>query len=260
MPAPWSTIQLQIAKKQLYLLYIKENKTIKEISKLLQVGETTVYERIKRTGLQINRQLKTHYNNRNCRVMLPKNYSAELAEFTGILLGDGHLTPTQVTVTLGKKEKAYVDHVAQLMKKLFEDLPRKYMSKRGDWTVYVGSTELVRWFLKNGLVFNKVKSQVRVPKWCFRNDGLKRRLLRGLIDTDGSVYKLKSGTQISFCNCSARLLYDTRKILLELGFNPSRISANKIYLTRKKDLWKYYEEIGFGNSKHANRFLEFTEA
>lgn len=259
MPAPWPAQRIAQARNELRILYVRQNKTIGQIAEQLSLTPTTVYERIKRLGLPILRQRKPRFNNRNLRIKIPKYPSGDLAEFIGILLGDGHLTPTQVTVTLGKKEARYVAYVTQLMRKLFGDRPRQSLSKRGDWTVYVGSTELVHWFLKNGLAHNKVKSQVRIPAWCFRTVVFKRRTLRGLIDTDGSVYRIRSGVQISFCNCSKKLLSDARKLMVELGFTPSRPSVNKIYLTRARDLQKYYREIGFGNFKHKKRFMLFVE-
>lgn len=175
----------------------------------------------------------------------------------GILLGDGHLTPTQVIVTLGKKD-IYVDYVSSLMENLFEVKPKIALTKNGHYIVYLGSTRLVRWFLKMGLSFNKVKAQVDIPSWCFGNKKFLINVIRGLIDTDGSVYKLRFGTQISFCNRSRPLLGSARLILARLGFSPSNISGHNVYLTKRADLLKYFHEIGFGNQKHKNRFLEFT--
>lgn len=260
MPAPWSKQRIGQSRKELQTLYVVENKSIGEIASELGVGSTTIYDRLKRANIRILRKAKEHYNNQNKKVVVPTQWTPELAEFVGILLGDGHLTPTQVTVTLGTKESEYVDYVARLMYKLFRDNPRKYFSKRGDWTVYVGSTVLVRWFLRIGLASNKVKAQVGIPKKCFINNEFKKRVVRGLIDTDGSVYRLLSGNlQISLCNCSINLLRGAREILISLGFSPSKISANKIYLTKKQDIQKYYEKIGFGNSKHRRRYQQFTK-
>ncbi|MBI5729052.1 MAG: LAGLIDADG family homing endonuclease [Candidatus Magasanikbacteria bacterium] len=84
-----------------------------------------------------------------------------------------------------------------------------------------------------------------------------RRVVRGLVDTDGSVYKLRKGAQVSFCNCSKKLLDDARKILVRLKFSPSFPSSNKIYLTKQKDILRYNYEIGFANKKHQDRFLRF---
>ena len=143
------------------------------------------------------------------------------------------------------------------MKKLFNVKPKVITTKDGHYVIYLGSARLVRWFLNMGLAFNKVKSQVDVPGWCFKNKRYLTNVVRGLIDTDGSVYKLRSGNvQMSFCNRSIPLLKSTRIALLSLGLFPSKISGFNIYLTRKRDLYKYYKEIGFNNKKNEKRFLE----
>jgi intein/homing endonuclease len=104
---------------------------------------------------------------------------------------------------------------------------------------------------------NKVEDQVGVPEWIFEKESYQKSFLRGFFDTDGSIYKLKFGLQIAFCNKSIPLLDSTKKILLGLGYHPSKISAYKIYLTRKPDLYRYIREIGFGNKKHLGRAQKF---
>ncbi len=257
MARKWTKKEEVQKKKELFEFYIKQNKSISQIAKILNVGESTVYDRLLRLNIPINRKNKEGYNNIRNDIFLPKKYSKDLAEFVGILLGDGHITPTQVTVTLGKKENQFVEYVMNLMEKLFHVKPKKIITKRNDFVVYMGSTKLVRWFLEMGMVSNKVKHQVDFPSWIFNNDEFMKRALRGFFDTDGSVYKLKYGIQFSYCNKSVPLLKSTQKMLLELGYFPSRVSNEKnVYLTRKLDLFRYCKEIGFGNKKHEKRFTQ----
>lgn len=248
MAKRWTKTEEKDKRKELLKLYVKENKTISEISKILKTGESTIYDRIMRLGLTTLRHKKLRYNNRRNDITLPKK-SSDLAEFIGILLGDGHINKSQITITLGKKDK-YVDYVIALMKKLFGPEPKMIILKGGNYVIYLGSTVLVRWFLSMGLVYNKVQSQVDIPSWVILNSKFMKAVLRGLFDTDGSVYKLKFGTQISFCNHSKPLVKSVRKMLLNLGFHPSRINGKNLYLTRQKDLIKFFKEIGFKNLKH----------
>src|SRR3989344_86594 len=257
MPKRWTLIEEKAKKLELKKLYVKENKTIDEIASLFGLGESSVYQRLLRLGIKPIPFKKKTYKNINYNVVIPKRYSENLAEMVGILLGDGHLTPTQVTVTLGKKD-VYTDYVSNLMTNLFNVKPKISTTRDGHYIVYLGSARLVRWFLKMGLCFNKVKNQVDVPSWCLRKRGYIISTVRGLIDTDGAVYKLKFGMQISFCNRSLPLLKSARAMLLKLGFHPSKISGHNIYLTRAEDLLKYYKEIGFNNKKNEKRFLEFN--
>lgn len=257
MARKWTKKEENNKRKELSNLYVKKNKSIGEIAKILYINQSTVYDRLVRLGISINRESKEKFNNQRKDIIIPKGFSKCLAEFVGVLLGDGHLSSTQTTVTLGKKDE-YVNYVVDLMEKLFGAKPKVANTKRGDFVIYIGSVKLVRWFLEMGLVFNKVKCQVDFPSWISGNQNYMKAALKGFFDTDGSVYKLKYGVQFSFCNKSKPLLLSTRVMLIKLGFSPSRINKNKnIYLTRRNDLIKYFQEIGFGNKKHAKRFKKF---
>jgi DNA-binding transcriptional regulator WhiA len=119
--------------------------------------------------------------------------------------------------------------------------------------IRLGSTEIVRYFLKMGLVHNKTDSQVDMPKWINSRKDYQSAFLRGLFDTDGSIYKLKFGVQICYKNASIPLLESTRKILLCLNYKPSQISYRSLYLTRKEDLRRFFKEIRPANQKHISR-------
>lgn len=258
MAKKWTSKDEREKRRELLELYVKKNKTIGEIAKMLHCGESTIYERLVRLGIPSLRSQKPRYNNIRSDIILPKKYSKDLAEFVGVLLGDGHLTPTQVTVTLGKKEK-YVEYVACLMRKLFGVEPKIITSKRGDFTVYIGSTTIVRWLMAMGLVFNKVKAQVDVPSWIFSKKDFIKGAIRGLFDTDGSVYQLRFGIQLSFCNRSRPLLHSFRSMLAKLGFHPSMVSSHNVYLTRRGDIQMFFQEIGSNNTKHTKRFSNFSK-
>ncbi|MDP2669161.1 MAG: LAGLIDADG family homing endonuclease [bacterium] len=94
------------------------------------------------------------------------------------------------------------------------------------------SIALTEWLKKEGLVYNKVVSQVAVPKWIFSKKEYMANFLRGFFDTDGSVYKLCFGAQISFTN----------------------ISKYRVYLTKRENIINFFEEIKLANPKHLVRF------
>lgn len=257
MAVKWTKSQERVNRLELRRLYVHENKTIGEIADILNVGQTTVYDRLIRLNVPIDRSKKQKHNNRRSDIVLPNRYSDTLAEFIGILLGDGHLTPTQVTVTLGTKDE-YVDFVKDMVSKLFR-IQSKYMTApQNAHIVYFGSTVAVKWLLSMGMVFNKVKQQVDVPSWIFSKKNYMRAAVRGLMDTDGSVYLLRSGVQMSFTNCSKPLLESFRRMLMQLNFCPSKISGHRVYLTKQGDLRRYFQTIGFHNQKHTKRFLQFS--
>lgn len=78
-------------------------------------------------------------------------------------------------------------------------------------------------------------------------------------DTDGSVYKLRYGIQIAFSNRSLPLLISLRSMLIDLKYKPSHIVSNRVYLTKKTDLKRFFEEIKPHNRKHTERFKKFKK-
>jgi len=259
MPKRW-TIKEEIQKRrELEELYIKQNKTIREVSEVLDIKESSVFDRLKRLNIATIPEKKPYFLNKKQGIIFP-NLSDELAEFFGIMLGDGHLSHGQFWIFINNNtDKEYRYYVANLLKSLFGLEPKCCYRKEQDMkNLFLSSVDLITYLRKKGLyASNKVKDQVDVPLWIFSKDSYKKSFLRGFFDTDGSIYSLKFGTQISFCNRSIPLLESTRKILLSLDYSPSRISSCKVYLTRRSNLYKYINEIGFGNPKHLKRARNF---
>lgn len=144
---------------------------------------------MQRLGIPTTPHKKPHYCNKRTDVRLPK-YSPELAEFIGIMLGDGHVSHFQVMVTLGTKEYPYVTYVQKLMEALFKVPATIAHKKSGHREVYIGSTTITNWLREMGLVSNKVAAQVGVPSWIFMKKKYMRPFIRGFFDTDGSIYNL----------------------------------------------------------------------
>ncbi|PJA22250.1 hypothetical protein COX58_02585, partial [archaeon CG_4_10_14_0_2_um_filter_Archaea_38_6] len=109
--------------------------------------------------------------------------------------------------------------------------------------------------LKRG---NKVLNNVGIPLWVFNDKNFLKACIRRLIDTDGSIFRMSKRDsnliRINFKNCSKKLLKETREGFIKLGFNPSKIIMNThFFLSRQKEIKRYYEEVTFNNPKHLNR-------
>jgi len=93
--------------------------------------------------------------------------SEELAEFVGIVLGDGSITKYQLTITLNQNEEQYISFVGNLTEKLFSIKPKIIHRKdQSVKNIVISSKNLVEFLiddlgLKNG---NKVKQNVDIPK------------------------------------------------------------------------------------------------
>ena len=260
MPLRWSKQQEERHRKQLHALYVKRNLTIAQIGKQLHISEKTVFQRLRRLGIPTSPKSKPNaIALLRTDIAIPKKYTKELAEFIGIMLGDGKLSYFQIVVTLGSKEESYAQYVVARIASIFKVSPKIAIRSTGYRDVYLGSVTLSKWLKGQGLAYNKVLAQVNAPRWIFSRPEYMKRCIRGFFDTDGSVYKLRWGHQISFSNRSAPLLKSIRDMLLLLEYSPSRISGTNLYITKREDVSRFFKEINPQNSKHRVRFEKFLK-
>lgn len=194
-------------------------------------------------------------------------FSEKLAEFIGIMLGDGGISEHQMTVTLHRvTDREYSLFVRKLIKKLFGIKAGIYCDKQflAD-SIVISRTNLVKYCieklgLKKG---NKVRQQVDIPNWIKENDEYSVACLRGLIDTDGCVIlhkylskgKMYCYKKISFTNRSKSLLLSVSTVLLGIGIR-HRITKNgwDIRIEAREEVEKYFQTVGTSNPKHWKRY------
>lgn len=193
----------------------------------------------------------------------PKEYSAELAEFVGILLGDGHIGKEQWSITLNSiADRDYLQFVIELVKRLFCYVPGVHYRKDCNAVVVVGSGLLsIEYLLSLGLKMgNKVKQQVGVPVWISQNREMSKACLRGLVDTDGGIfihqYKVNGKEyryqKLNFVNRSMPLLNFAYEEMERLGFNPKMINAvenKRVWLYNQQEVKRYLEVVGTSNPR-----------
>lgn len=258
MARRWNKKEEEKYRNELHDLYVVKNKALGEIALILGIAEQTVFQRLGRLGIKTAPHLKENYLLKPKSVKIPKKYSADMAEFFGIMLGDGHLSHFQVQVNLGTKEMEYAEYVRALIGKIFKTKPKIATRASGYHDVYLGSTVVTSWLFQEGLVSNKVKKQVDIPKWIFTQEIFMNSFLKGFFDTDGSVYKLRHGIQISLTNHSRPMLVSLHKLLFKLRYSPSVVNTHNIYITRRGDLIRFFKEVKPKNPKHARRFKSFV--
>ena len=198
-----------------------------------------------------------------------------LAEFIGILLGDGHIARYQVTVTLSSEEKQYINYVRNLIKKLFGIVPGIAMQKRKAITIVISRKLAVDFCQKFGFeIGNKVTRQVDIPDWIKENETFSRECIRGLFDTDGCFFnhgyiiagKKYAYLKIAFTSASAPLRLSVQKILINLGFNVRmsgvRVNSNgrDIRIDDARHVARYIKEIGSHNQKHIDKIEKWRRA
>ncbi|MBU2544528.1 hypothetical protein KJ618_03620 [Patescibacteria group bacterium] len=193
----------------------------------------------------------------------PQGYSAELAEFVGILLGDGYIGKGQWSITLNAKaDKTYAKFVYELTQRLFHFKPAKYIRHDCHVIVISGSgVRSIQYFISLGLkIGNKVKQQVDVPKWIEENLSHSLSCLRGLVDTDGGIFthtyrvngKMYSYRKLAFVNRSMPLLQFASNTLKSLGFTPkiiNKVANKRVWLYNQQEVKRYLEVVGSHNPR-----------
>lgn len=196
-------------------------------------------------------------------------FSKELAEFAGIMLGDGGISKYQVYVTLhSRDDKDYSKFVNKLIKKLFKVPIRKFLRKE-DSTIrlVISRISLVKFCVQKGSlkIGNKIKQQVDIPRWIKNDKAYSIACLRGLIDTDGCVFihrYMSDGKQyvykkVSFTSHSKPLLRSVLKILKNLNIG-ARITKTwrDVRIDAQRDVKKYVEIVGFHNQKNLKKYWD----
>jgi len=199
-------------------------------------------------------------------IRIPKR-DEKLAEFVGIMLGDGGIAPYYIHITLSSTEKDYALYVAELIYELFEVRPKMYPLKHSNAVTLVAQRkQLVNFCQKIGLVKgNKVRQQIDIPNWIKENEKFSIACVKGLIDTDGCFYtssyvvnsKKYSYFKIAFTSASTPLLYSVAEILINLGIRARMCKNHKeIRVENSKCVATYVQEVGSSNAKHIEKIKQ----
>lgn len=192
--------------------------------------------------------------------------SAKLAEFVGIMLGDGSITKYQVRITHHRyDDRSHTKFVIQLLKNLFaveaSIIPRKDALAED---ISISRIELVNFCVsKLGLVpGHKIRHKIDIPDWIKKNVPYSIACLRGLVDTDGCVvihkYKINNKQytykKLMFTSRSEPLRESVYNILHSLDLKPRMSRKYDVWLDSKESVSGYFTLVGSNNSKHLNRY------
>lgn len=193
-------------------------------------------------------------------------YSQEVAEFTGIVMGDGGLTKNQLIITVNSRDdKEYAFFINKLINRNF-GVPVSIYYRKGQlaMSLAVSRVRLVK-FCKNKLglkIGDKLKQGLDIPEWIKKNRTFKIACIRGLMDTDGCIFnechiinkKKYCYPRMSFVSASIYLRVSVFNILKELGFTPKMRNNRSVQLENRKDIIEYFDLINTNNPKHRKRF------
>jgi len=196
------------------------------------------------------------------------HFSKELAEFVGIMMGDGGITRYQIKVSLNREDdKEYGYFVENLIKKLFSvPVARHYRKDSLEMNLVVSRIELVKFCnRKLGLkIGNKLEQKLDIPRWIKNNIEYQKSCLRGLIDTDGCLFyerhkiknKVYSYRRLNFTSYSSVLRSSVFFLFKKLNMSPKIRNNRSVQIENKDEINQYFAIIGTHNPKHERRFLK----
>lgn len=195
------------------------------------------------------------------KVILPQK-SKDLAEFIGIMLGDGSVSKYFSRISLNSiADRNYVDYVTALAKKLFGKRAVTIIHEKKIKMINVQiSSIVVARFLKNMGLISYGKT---IPSWILNSKVYRKACLKGLFDTEGSIsfktYSARKGIsvykQLNFRSADVKLMKFVRDSLNDLGFSPTNTPKRSLYLSTHRGIDRYRKIIGFGNKKLLRRSL-----
>ena len=150
------------------------------------------------------------------------------AYIIGVALGDGNLSKpngraVRLRITCDARYPQVANEIAEALKKV---LPTNAVSiVRGPKDTYFNIsvysnklTEWIPWKVGRG---SKIDQNIRVPNWIRESQSFTRACLRGLLQTDGSIYVDRGYTMLNFCNVVKPLALDVHTMLKAIGFQPT---------------------------------------
>jgi hypothetical protein len=211
----------------------------------------------------------------------------EIAEFLGWHLGDGCISVKggryQFTLTgdLIEEYAFYKEVIVPTFNKIFNNylknkaILRSYPSV-GVCGIYITNKDFVNYLQNELKLMAGKKLHIQLPK--FENKEQMKSFLRGLFDTDGSIYFCRSNfkpknpslynifhykPKIKLATISKELILGVYEMLQSLDFSPRLYSPRKqrnnehmmyaVVLDKAVDVKRWINEIGFQSVKHSSK-------
>lgn len=184
-------------------------------------------------------------------VVTPKKTSA-LAELIGVVLGDGNIYKfdrcQRLVISCNSIKRQYIKHIAGLVEKVLRKQPVLKKRKQAqciDVCLYMQAVDEAL-----GLpAGNKIKNNVTIPRWIYKNKKFLTKCLKGLFETDGDyAFNKRFNVQfVEFCNECEALRQSVYEALLLLGYSP-QLGKRYVRLAKKTEVSKFLKEL-----QHLNR-------
>tara|TARA_Y100000034_G_C6869737_1_gene396866 strand:- start:137 stop:760 length:624 start_codon:yes stop_codon:yes gene_type:complete len=202
------------------------------------------------------------------------------AELIGALLGDGYIYRKKRKYIIGFvgnqiTDKDYFNHLSKLIKMEWGKDVTPKNSGRG-LRIVINSKEICGYLIDDlKLPHGEGKCEkIFIPDLILKDWDLTKSTIRGLIDTDGTVFVAKKPRvdkypSIEFTTTSLGIANQFREILIDHGFRVAKIwkfdSKNskrigyRVPLNGQGNLKKWVKEIGFSNPWKMQRAISYIK-
>lgn len=210
---------------------------------------------IKKTKIKIpfKKILKTVYLKKEIKI---PQLNEELSEILGALNGDGYLgkKPYEICITGSKLENEYFSYLKRILEKSF-NLNFKISYQENRIRIRSYSKELILFLNKQyNLPIGRKTGNLMIPFRLKKNKNFLRAYLRGLFDTDGSIYiRRKKEPVLEIISVDKNYLEEIKKALEYLGFKVGT-SGKNLYIYNKTEIVKFFNEIKPNNRKHLKKY------
>lgn len=234
---------------------------LKETSKMSKES----YERLCQLGKIKEETFDLVIINNKKNIIVKPQLDENLAEFVGALAGDGHISAVNGEISISGHQNLDKEYLSQYwfnkLQRLFSLQPKTSRSKISKvMKLYMYSKELQYFLIKEFcLPQGKKKHKLHIPRNIWENKHFLKAYIRGLFDTDGSVYlRRNKDIVVSIISRDVSFLEEVRQALEKLEYFAS-VSGKNLYIYRKKDVKKFFKEIKPANEKHQKRYLSFVD-
>lgn len=159
---------------------------------------------------------------------------SNLAYVIGAALGDGNLSnpngrAVRLRITCDTKYPKITEEIATAVKTLLPDNKVSLVPRTRDncLDVSVYSNKLAEYLPWKTGFGSKFDQNACVPKWITRNKKYSIACLKGLIQTDGSIYYDRGYKMINFTNNISALSKDVQRMLDNLGYKAQVYTAQQ---------------------------------
>lgn len=185
---------------------------------------------------------------------IPKDYkpiiiSGDLAEYIGVILGDGNIScfprTERLILVSNSNNLGFINHYSKITEKLFNKKPNIYKVKKAQAV----RISFYQKYISQRLgipVGNRRFANLNIQEWIFSDNYFLLRFLKGLFEAEGSfsIHAPTSTYNFSFANRNSSLLDIVEKALIKLDYHPER-RYNAVRLRKRSEALKFEKQISF---------------